>query len=94
MRLSEYVDRSPSYISCIETGVKSMSLETFIALANALNVSADELLMDNLENTVKVSNHKFTSLLSDCSDYELRVLLEIATAAKAALRSNNRYSHK
>ena len=49
MVLAELIDRSPSYISCIETGSKSMSLETLVALANALNVSSDELLVDSMQ---------------------------------------------
>jgi hypothetical protein len=31
-----------------------MSLDTFILLVNALNTTADELLIDSLENTIKV----------------------------------------
>jgi len=87
-KLSEMIDRSPTYISYIESGIKSMSLDTFVLLANALNITADELLMDSLENTIKVSNHEFASLLSDCGDYERRVLLDTTAATKKALREN------
>ena len=88
MKLSELIDRSPTYISYIESGIKSMSLDTFVLLANALNVTADELLMDSLENTIKVSNHEFAALLINCSDYERRVLLDITATAKKSLREN------
>ena len=37
---------SPSHMGIIERAVKTPNLETFIALANALNVSADYLLQD------------------------------------------------
>lgn len=89
--LAGIVDRSPGYISYIETGFKSMSLETFVALANALQVSSDELLVDCLENTVKASNHSFASILADCSEYERRVLEDIVVASKASLRANRGY---
>lgn len=89
--LAELVDRSPGYISYIETGAKTVSLETLVALANALQVSADELLVDCLENTVKASNHSFANILADCSEYERRVLLDIITAAKTTLRENRAY---
>ena len=79
---------SPPYISLIESGKKSMSLDTFIMIANALNATADELLSDNLTNTVKVSNHEFASLLTDCSDFEKKVMYDLAVAAKASLRKN------
>ena len=37
--LAEAVDKTPSYISYIESGLKSMSLDTFVLIANALGVS-------------------------------------------------------
>ena len=92
MVLAELIDRSPSYISCIETGSKSMSLETLVALANALNVSSDELLVDSMENTIKVSNHEFARLLADCNEYERRVLLDAAVATKESLRRNRTFT--
>ena len=55
-------------------------------VANELNVSTDDLLIDSLTNTIKVSNHEFAAILSDCSDYEMRVLLDIVKATKQAMR--------
>lgn len=43
--LAEAVDKTPSYISYIESGLKSMSLDTFVLIANALGVSPERLLM-------------------------------------------------
>ncbi|PKM62728.1 MAG: XRE family transcriptional regulator [Firmicutes bacterium HGW-Firmicutes-21] len=91
LALSELIDRSPTYISYIEGGIKSMSLDTFILLVNALNTTADELLMDNLKNTIKVSNHEFAELLSDCSDYEKRIMFDVVTATKKSIRENRYY---
>lgn len=91
MKLSEMIDRSPTYISYIESGIKSMSLDTLVLLTNALNVTADELLIDSLENTIKVSNHEFTALLLDCNDYERRMLLDITAATKTSIRKNRCY---
>ena len=90
-RLSEIIRKSPTYISYIEGGLKCMSLDTFVTVANALQVSADELLKDNIENTIVVSNHEFAEVISDCSEYEKRVLLAIAASAKEALRENFRF---
>ena len=39
--LAEAVEKSTSYISYMETGLKCMSLETLVDIANALDVSAD-----------------------------------------------------
>lgn len=87
-RLSEIIGKSPAYISYIEGGIKCMSLDTFASIANALQVSADELLKDSIENTVVISNHEFATVLADCSEYEKRVLFTVMTSAKEALREN------
>lgn len=91
LTLSELINRSPTYISYIEGGIKSMSLDTFILLVNALNTTADELLMDNLENTIKVSNHEFAVFLSDCNEYEKKILFDVITATKKSIRENRHY---
>ena len=87
-KLSENINRSPTYVSYIEGGLKCMSLDTFVSIANALQVSADELLMDSIENTIKVANHKFAAIISDCSEYENRILLEVILAVKKTIREN------
>lgn len=88
LELSERTHCTSSYLSYIENGSKYISLELLIDVANELNVSADMLLFDCLANTVTVSNHAFSELLNDCSEYEKLVLLETATALKASLRNN------
>ena len=89
--LAELIDKSPSYISYVENGLKCMSLDTLVAVANALEVSADDLLMDSINNTTKVSNHEFATLLADCTEYEKRVLLATAKALKETIRENQYY---
>lgn len=89
--LAEMIKRSPTYISYIEGGLKNMSLETFVSIANALQVSADELLMDSIENTIRVSNHEFAKVIADCSTYEKQILLAVAVSLKTAIRENRHY---
>ena len=86
MELAERIDRSAAYMSYVETAYKFCSLDTLVRVANELNVSTDDLLIDSLTNTIKASNHEFTAILSDCSDYEMRVLLDIVKATKQAMR--------
>lgn len=88
--LSEMIDKSPTYLSYIEGGVKSMSLETFVQVANALKVSADDLLVDNLIHNQNMSNFEFQKLLSDCSELEKAILLDVMTATKRSLRKNRK----
>ena len=52
--LAEEVDLSPMHVSVIERGVKLPKLETLINRANALDVSADVLLQDVVNNQTKV----------------------------------------
>lgn len=44
--LAALVDLSSTHISVIERGMKTVRLDTFVAIANALDVSADTLLVD------------------------------------------------
>lgn len=91
MSLAEATGLTSTFISYVENGHKTMRLETFVQIANALNVSADELLMDSLENTLKVRNNEFADVLADCNEYERRVLADILKATKESLRKNRPY---
>ena len=81
--LSEALDCTPNHLSYIENGNRSLSLAKFVQLANALGTSADELLMDSLDNVSKAMNHQCSSIMADCSEREKRVLLSILLAIKA-----------
>ena len=86
MVLAERIDRSAAYMSYVENGYKSCSLDTLVLVANELNVSTDDLLVDSLANTIKVSNHEFATIVSDCNEYEMRVRLDIVKKAKESKR--------
>ncbi|MBR3245864.1 MAG: helix-turn-helix transcriptional regulator [Parasporobacterium sp.] len=89
--LSEIIDKSPTYLSYIESGTKTMSLDTFVDLANALNVTADELLRDSLEKTAL---GVYAMMTDDSSEYEQRILRDLIEAVKQSLRSNAVYYSK
>lgn len=86
--LSELIDKSPSYISYVESGLRCISLDTLVDIANALNVTADILLKDSLDNSSMIMRNEFAAALADCSDYEQRILLEMVIAVKASIRTN------
>lgn len=48
-QLAELVGCNESYIGQIERGVKNPSLEIIVGIANALNVTVDYLLADNVK---------------------------------------------
>ena len=88
LTFSELIDKSPAYISYIETGKKSMSLDTFVQIANALCVPADILLAEQLKGSVVAASQEITMLLTDCSDFERLVIIDTLKSIKAALREH------
>ena len=78
--LAEEVDLSPMHVSVIERGVKLPKLETLINIANVLDVSADVLLQDVVNNQTKL-------FASEASELFLRLRREDQRIALAVLRS-------
>lgn len=87
-KLSELIDKSPTYMSYIECGTKNMSLDTFVRIANVLGTSADLLLVENLSRVPIAASREITELLSECTDLERNILVCILKASKAALRES------
>ena len=92
--LSEIIDKSPTYLSFIETGTKGMSLDTFVDIANALDVSADELLIDSLNHITDAGNGVWSYLMSDSSLDKQRFLLYLMKSAKSIVESHYRVEAK
>ena len=89
-QLSALVDLSPSHMSNVETGTTKVSLASIVRIANALSVTVDDLLCDNLVRARAQMENDIHQILNDCDDYELRIIREVAKAAVDALRSNER----
>ena len=89
-RLAEKVNLSPSHLSNIETGTTKVSLSTIVKLANALHVSVDSLLADSVVQSKAVFEQDIQTILSDCDDYEIRVIADIAAATKKTLRKEEK----
>ncbi len=68
--------------------------EDIVKIANSLQVSLDELLDDNLDDKLIASFRSFEVVLSDCNEYEKRILLDMVSSLKKALRDNSKYSPK
>ena len=86
--LSELVDKTPSYISYIESGIKSMSLDTFVLIANALGVSPDQLLLEQITCSEQCASEEITLLLSDCTTYEMLILMDVLKTLKTSLKEH------
>ncbi len=85
-KLAEIVDLSPTHLSNIETGTTRVSLQTIVSIANALDVTTDDLLCDSVAHARPQLEKDFAALLEDCDDRELRILRDLTAAAKEALR--------
>lgn len=86
--VAEKIDKSATYISYIEGGIKHPSLETLVDLANLLGVTTDLLLGENLEHTRLVREMEYQLILHDCNDQERRFLVEATKALKGIMRSD------
>ena len=86
--LAESVDLTEPYISRIETGVRSGSLDAYVRIAAALGVTVDHILYGNQPHDRSEYQPEFQKLMDDCSSYERRVIYELAIATKTSLRNN------
>ena len=78
--LAEKTDLSSNYIGMVERGEKIPSLETFISILNALEISADMVLADVLKQGYVVKNSLFSEDMQKLSqDDRERIYLVIKT---------------
>ena len=87
--LAAKVDITPKYLRNIECGDKVPKFETFVAIANALEVDANTLLVDVLHVSSAIISTEISQKLSALSPAEqqrlkrvLDVMIEEATGQK------------
>ena len=74
-QLAEIVNLSSTHVSVIERGVKPPKLETFVKIANALEVSADILLQDVVDHSAEgVSNALSNEIMALPTDERNRII--------------------
>lgn len=83
--LGEIIHATPVYLSYIENGSRSPSLELLVMIANALDVSADDLLTDNLKHSSSPVGTEIHDLLLDCNNDEKAILTKTVKFLKATL---------
>lgn len=93
-KLSERVDISPTHLSNIETGTTRVSLTTIVGLANALSVTPDDLLCDNVIKASVQFRRDIAKLLDDCDEYEIRIIKDIIETTKTSLRRDRNLREK
>lgn len=86
--LAELIDKSVPYISHIETGLKHPSLKTVILIAEALEVTVDQLLSGNQSRDSQVYLKEVNQIFEGCkSSSERRFLYEIVISARKSLEN-------
>ena len=73
-QLAEAIDLSNNYISNIERGTSIPSLETFVMLCNALDVTADMMLTDSVYRSSEYLKENIAVKLARCSKRNMRII--------------------
>lgn len=74
--LAAIIDMSPTHISVIERGLKVAKLDTFVAIANALDVSADTLLIDVVTQSTNGATNELAETIAKLPIKEKRKILK------------------
>ena len=75
-KLAERTDKSINFIGQIERGEGKPSLETLVDIANALGVTVDSLLADNIKTSDNSIDKEISVLLRNMSDKGKRFILD------------------
>lgn len=86
-QLAELAEISPQHCSGIETGAAKVSLPALIKIANVLEASMDELLMDSVSAAAKPEMMKeVEAVFADATADEMYLMLAQAKSLKEAIR--------
>lgn len=78
--LAALVNLSSTHVSMIERGLKVTKLDTFVAIANALDVSADELLVDVVAHSVTGVSNRLSDKISSLPMKEQKKIIKVIQA--------------
>ena len=78
--LAALVNLSSTHVSVIERGLKVTKLDTFVAIANALDVSADELLVDVVAHSVTGVSNRLSDKISSLPMKEQKKIIKFIQA--------------
>ncbi len=83
--LGELTGTTSRHIINIEMGKKGPSLSLLVAIANTLDVSANDLLVDNLTHFGDLIEYEVSTLMLDCNNTEKAILTKALKNLKALL---------
>lgn len=85
-KLSEMANIGIQHLSKIENGKAALSLACLVSLANALETTADYLLMDNVVAATPTLLGEVKVFFDDCSHDEIYIIMRTAAALKESIR--------
>ena len=77
---ADMVDISTSFVREIERGNKKPALDTFVAIANCLGVSADALLCDEITKAEPLMLNSITKKMKDLKPEQLQMVEAVFNA--------------
>lgn len=78
--LAEEVDISERYLAMIESGTRLPRMDVFVKIVNALGVSADAILVDELTCSDQIRFSKYAELAEKLGEKDRRRLHNIISA--------------
>lgn len=88
--LGERTDYSVQHISHIENGTTKLSVECLFNIANALDISLDELVCGYVNSASVILDSELNELLKDCTPQEKEIFIETIKTLKTNLRKNTK----
>jgi len=84
---------SVQFLSNVENAHAKASLATIVKIANALESGVDALLCNNLSDCRPIFEGQLAALVSNCSDYELRLVLAQAKGLIEEVKNTAEYKN-
>lgn len=81
-KLAEKAEIAPDYLCRIELGRKHPSLKTILLIANAMDITADDLLIDVQKRNIPAAETDEKSLFAGCTEKQKRPILAICHNVK------------
>lgn len=85
--LAEKSGVEPSNISHIERAATKLSLPTLVSIANALEVSLDEIVYNSLIKNKHIYVKEIDELVGDCDPKELSSIIQMIKTTKGIIRN-------
>lgn len=85
--LAEKSGVEPSNISHIERAATKLSLPTLVSIANALEVSLDEIVYNSLIKNKHIYVREIDELVGDCDPKELSSIIQMIKTTKGIIRN-------